>query len=54
LAPYSLAVVGVGKIAREQRLPAIAKSRRFRLACVVSPSAPRVDGVAAFRTPGEA
>ncbi len=54
MTPYSIAIIGVGKIARDQHLPVIAKNPRFRLACVVSHSGARVDGVPSFRTAAEA
>lgn len=47
--PIPIAVVGVGKIARDQHLPAIAASPAFRLAGVVSGHAGDL-GVAAFTT----
>lgn len=43
--PIRIAVVGVGKIARDQHLPAIAGNRAFSLAATVSPHDPGVDGV---------
>ncbi len=54
MAPYSIAIIGVGKIARDQHLPVIAKNPRFRLACVVSHSGARADGAPSFRTAAEA
>jgi D-galactose 1-dehydrogenase len=54
LAPYSIAIIGVGKIARDQHLPVIAKNPSFRLAGVVSHSGARVDGVPTFPTAAEA
>jgi D-galactose 1-dehydrogenase len=45
--PVRLALVGLGKIARDQHLPAIAADKRFVLAAVVSRSS-GVDGVAHF------
>jgi D-galactose 1-dehydrogenase len=54
LAPYKIVIVGVGKIARDQHIPVIAKDPRFRLAGVVSGSGARVDGVPTFRTLTEA
>lgn len=42
-----LAIVGLGKIAREQHVPEIMAQPAFRLAAVVDPVA-RLDGVAAF------
>lgn len=43
--PIRIAVVGVGKIARDQHLPAIAGNNAFSLAATVSPHDPGVDGV---------
>lgn len=43
--PIRIAVVGVGKIARDQHLPAIAGNRAFSLAATVSPHDPGVPGV---------
>jgi D-galactose 1-dehydrogenase len=43
----SLALVGIGKIARDQHLPAIAASADWRLACTVSRNA-TVDGVPGY------
>lgn len=45
--PVRLAVVGIGKIARDQHLPAIAGNSRFRVTSAVSRNA-AVDGVANF------
>ncbi len=47
MTPVRLALVGLGKIARDQHLPAIAADKRFVLAAVVSRSS-GVDGVAHF------
>lgn len=46
-AKLRLALLGIGKIARDQHLPAIAASRDFELVAAVSRNA-RVDGVANF------
>jgi D-galactose 1-dehydrogenase len=43
--PIRIAVVGVGKIARDQHLPAIAGNKAFSLAATVSPHDQGVDGV---------
>ncbi|PLK22357.1 galactose 1-dehydrogenase [Porphyrobacter sp. TH134] len=43
--PIRIAVVGMGKIARDQHLPAIAGDRAFSLAATVSPHDPGVPGV---------
>jgi D-galactose 1-dehydrogenase len=47
--PYRIAVVGVGKIARDQHLPCIAKNQNFSLVAGVSRSA-RIDGVPNFES----
>ncbi|KQS02219.1 galactose 1-dehydrogenase [Sphingomonas sp. Leaf357] len=44
--PIRIAVVGMGKIARDQHLPAIAGNAAFGLAATVSPHDPGVAGVA--------
>jgi D-galactose 1-dehydrogenase len=49
LAPIRLALVGLGKIARDQHLPAISADERFELAAIVSRNAD-LDGVAHFTT----
>ena len=54
MTPYSIVIIGVGKIARDQHLPVIVKNPRFRLAGVVSQSGARVDGVPTFATAAEA
>lgn len=46
--PIRIAVVGMGKIARDQHLPAIAGNRAFGLAATVSPHDPGVEGVPHF------
>jgi D-galactose 1-dehydrogenase len=46
--PIRIAVVGLGKIARDQHLPAIAGSDGFRLAATVDPKASGVQGVPHF------
>ncbi len=48
MSPTRIAVVGVGKIARDQHLPVIAKNPNFRLAAVVSHSGASVAGVPTF------
>jgi predicted dehydrogenase len=45
--PLRLAIIGIGKIARDQHLPAIAANRAFALVAAISRHA-RVDGVAGF------
>ena len=52
MTPIRLALVGLGKIARDQHLPAIAADKRFVLAAVVSRSS-GVDGVPHFATLAE-
>jgi D-galactose 1-dehydrogenase len=54
LGAYSLALIGVGKVARDRRLPVIAKSRRFRPACLIGREPPRPCGAPHFSTPAEA
>ncbi|MBO9707925.1 MAG: Gfo/Idh/MocA family oxidoreductase [Caulobacter sp.] len=49
MTPTRLALVGLGKIAHDQHLPAIASDPRFELAAVVSRHA-SLDGVAHFAT----
>jgi D-galactose 1-dehydrogenase len=46
---FKIAVVGIGKIARDQHLPCIAKNRNFKLVAGVSRSA-SIGGVACFET----
>ena len=53
MAPYSIAVIGVGKIARDEHLPVIGRDPRFRLAAVVSVSGAAVEGVPTFAAPSE-
>ena len=43
-----IAIIGYGKIARDQHVPAIAADPRFDLAAVVSPRAPADEGVPVF------
>ncbi|KHL26237.1 galactose 1-dehydrogenase [Croceibacterium mercuriale] len=50
MAAIRLAIVGVGKIARDQHLPAIAADPRFELAALVSRSDAHADGVPTFPT----
>jgi predicted dehydrogenase len=45
--PYRIAVVGIGKIARDQHLPCIEKNKNFALVAGVSRSA-KIDGVPNF------
>jgi len=51
--PIVLALAGIGKIARDQHLPALARDPRFRLAATVSRNG-RADGVPGFATVAEA
>jgi D-galactose 1-dehydrogenase len=46
--PIRIAIVGYGKIAKDQHVPAIAADPRFVLAAVVSPRAPADAGVPLF------
>ena len=46
--PIGIAIVGYGKIARDQHIPSIAADPRFELAAVVSPRAPADEGVPVF------
>lgn len=48
-----LGLVGLGKIARDQHLPAIAATGLFELAATVSPEGAIVDGVPTFRSQTE-
>jgi len=48
--PIRIAIVGYGKIAKDQHLPAIAADPRFELAAIVSPRAPADEGVPVFPT----
>ncbi len=45
-----IAIIGYGKIARDQHVPAIAADPRFALAAVVSPRAPADEGVPVFHS----
>ena len=46
--PLALAVIGLGKIARDQHLPAIAQSDSFTLAATVDPAADPIADVRHF------
>lgn len=50
--PHALALVGIGKIARDQHIPAIAGNEDFRLAATASRNA-EVGGVTAYRSLAE-
>ena len=54
MAPYNIAIIGIGKIAQDQHLPVIAKNAAFRLAGVVSGRGAKAPGVPTFRTAAEA
>jgi len=47
-ATIRIAVVGLGKVARDQHVPALAADGRFALAATVSPGADGIDGVPHF------
>lgn len=47
-----IAIVGYGKIARDQHVPSIAADPRFELAAIVSPRSPADEGVPVFATTG--
>ena len=49
MAPYRIAVIGVGKIARDEHLPSIARDPRFELVALVSGSGATEPGVPTFR-----
>jgi D-galactose 1-dehydrogenase len=51
--PYSIAIIGIGKISLDQHLPVIAKDPRFKLAGLVSQRGLQQPGVPTFRTPAE-
>src|SRR4051812_8233584 len=53
IAPYSIAIVGIGKITEDQHLPCIAKNPRFKLTGLVSQRGVARDGVPTFKTLGE-
>ncbi|WP_206240768.1 Gfo/Idh/MocA family protein [Novosphingobium terrae] len=48
--PIRIAIVGLGKIARDQHLPAIAGNDAFTLAATVSPRGAPLEGVPNFRS----
>jgi len=50
VAAIRIAVVGMGKIARDQHLPSIAGNTEFEIVASVSPRDPGVEGVANFRS----
>lgn len=49
-APIRVAIVGMGKIARDQHLPAVAANPALILAATMSPNSPGVAGVPHFRS----
>jgi D-galactose 1-dehydrogenase len=51
MARIRVAVIGVGKISRDQHLPVIAKNGDYELVGVVSQSGAHVEGVPTFATP---
>ena len=52
--PINVLLVGVGKIARDQHIPVIAKDPRFELVGIVSMSGARVEGVPTYATQAQA
>jgi len=48
MAPIRIALIGMGKIARDQHLPAIRENAAYELTATVSPHHAGVDGVAHF------
>jgi D-galactose 1-dehydrogenase len=53
MSPTKIAIIGIGKIARDQHLPVIAKNPDFQLAAVVSQRGLGAPGVPTFKTPAE-
>ncbi len=53
MAPIRIAVIGVGKIARDEHLPSIGRDPRFELAALVSGSGATAPGVPTFRDAAE-
>ena len=53
MAPFRIAVIGIGKIARDEHLPSIARNARFELAALVSGSGVTQPGVPTFRRSDE-
>lgn len=51
--PIRIAIIGYGKIARDQHVPAIAADPRFELVAVVGPRVADGGGVPVFRSHGE-
>lgn len=54
MAPYSIAIIGLGKIAQDQHVPVILRDPDATLAGIVSTRGAAMDGVPSFRTPAEA
>ncbi|PTQ64415.1 D-galactose 1-dehydrogenase [Sphingomonas sp. PP-CE-3G-477] len=50
MAAIKIAVIGMGKIARDQHLPSIAGNPEFEFVASVSPRDPGVEGIANFRS----
>lgn len=53
MGPYTIAIIGIGKITQDQHLPVIAKNPDFRLAGLVSQRGVSHAGVPTFRSPAE-
>lgn len=53
MAPIRIAVIGVGKIARDEHLPSIGRDPHFELAALVSGSGATAPGVPTFRDAAE-
>ena len=53
MAPYRIAIIGVGKIAQDQHLPVITGNPDFRLAAMVSGHGAQAPGVPTFRSATE-
>ena len=53
MAPHKIAIIGIGKISKDQHLPVIAKDKSFELSAIVSQSGFRHPDVPTFRTPAE-
>ena len=51
--PYTIAIIGVGKVARDRTCPVIAENPRFKLVGVVSRGGAEESGVPSFRAPSE-
>ncbi len=53
MAPYGIAIIGVGKISQDQHLPVIAANPDFALKALVSQRGLREPGVPTYATPAE-